>query len=126
MVNDPISDLLIQIKNGYRGKLVEVVLPWSRTREDVAKVMVKEGYLESASHTEDNLTLQLKYIGREPVLTDLRRVSKPGRRIYSPVKRLPKVLGGIGVNILSTPKGVVSDKEARKLNVGGEILAQIW
>jgi len=126
LVNDPISDLLTQIKNGYRGGLTEVALPWSRTKEAVAKVLVGEGYLVTADKMDNTLTLKLKYAGKEAAVTDLRRVSRPGRRIYSPVKALPKVLGGIGINILSTPKGVVSDKQARKLNVGGEIIAQVW
>ncbi len=126
MVTDPISDLLIQIKNGYRGGLVEVNLPWSRTKQAVAEVLVSEGYLAKATQKDGQLQLVLKYAGKRPAVTDLRRVSKPGRRIYSPVRQLPRILGGIGMNILSTPKGVVSDKQAKKLNVGGEILAQVW
>ncbi len=126
MVTDPISDLLIQIKNGYGGGLVEVNLPWSRTKQAVAEVLVSEGFLAKATKQDMQLQLVLKYAGKRPAVTDLRRVSKPGRRIYSPVRQLPKILGGIGMNILSTPKGVVSDKQAKKLNVGGEILAQVW
>ncbi len=126
MVTDPISDLLTQIKNGYLGALTEVVLPWSRTKEAVAQVLVKEGYLTACAKKDHLLTLTLKYTGREAAVTDLKRVSKPGRRIYSQVKSIPKVLGGIGISVLSTPKGVISDKQAKKLNVGGEILAQVW
>lgn len=126
MVNDTISDLLAQIKNGYRAHLAEVVLPNSRVASAVAQVLVTEGYLASASKTASGLRLVLKYQGKTAALTDLRRVSKPGRRIYSPVKQLPRVWGGLGRSILSTPKGVVSDREAKKLNVGGEVLAQVW
>ena len=126
MVTDPLSDLLIRIKNGYRAGLTTLRMPYSRTKEAVAQVLVTEGYLASAKKEDTELVIELKYQGKEPALIDLRRVSKPGQRIYSPVKQLPKVWGGLGINILSTPKGVVSDKVARKLNVGGEIIAQIW
>ncbi len=126
MVNDPISDLLARIKNGYRAGLLEIVVPSSRTGLAVATVLVAEGYLAKLEKTAGGLKLSLKYQGKSPAITDLRRISKPGRRIYSPVSKLPRVLGGVGRNILSTPKGVMSDKEAKKLNVGGEILAQVW
>lgn len=126
MVSDPISDLLTRVKNGYRAGLLEIVVPNSRTSLAVAQVLVAEGYLAKIEKTEGGLKLVLKYQGKSPAITDLRRISKPGRRIYSPVSKLPRVWGGLGRNILSTPKGVMSDREAKKLNVGGEILAQVW
>ena len=126
MVNDPISDLVIRIKNGYRANLSEVRSPWSTMRERVAKVLQENKFIEKITREEDELVIALKYNGRVPVLTDIRRVSKPGVRIYTKVKKLPRVLGGLGINILSTPKGVMSDKQANKLNVGGEIIAQVW
>ena len=126
MVNDPISDLLIQIKNGYRAGLGQISLPWSRTKEAVAQVLVAEKFLTSAVKAEQQLQISLKYTGKTPAIADLRRISKPGRRIYSRISRLPRVWGGLGMSILSTPKGVVSDREAKKLNVGGEVLAQVW
>lgn len=101
-------------------------MPWSRTKGAVAEVLVSEGYVSSVKHEGTELVVELKYKGKEPAMIDLRRVSKPGQRIYSSVKQLPKVWGGLGINILSTPKGVVSEKVAKKLNVGGEIIAQIW
>ena len=126
MVNDPLSDLLSRVKNGYRAKMPEVRLPWSRTKEAVAKVLAEHNFVEKVTKQDQILAIVLKYNGREPALTDIRRVSKPGVRIYSKVKKLPRVLGGIGVNILSTPKGIMGGKQAKKLNVGGEIIAQVW
>ena len=126
MVNDPVSDLVIRIKNGYRANLSEVRSPWSTMRERVAKVLQENKFIEKITREEDELVIALKYNGKVPVLTDIRRVSKPGVRIYTKVKKLPRVLGGLGINILSTPKGVMSDKQAKKLNVGGEIIAQVW
>ncbi|MEK7154578.1 MAG: 30S ribosomal protein S8 [Patescibacteria group bacterium] len=126
MVNDPVSDLVIRIKNGYRANLLEIRSPWSTMRERVAKVLLENKFIEKISREDDELVITLKYNGRVPVLTDIRRVSKPGVRIYTKVKKLPRVLGGLGINILSTPKGVMSDKQAKKLNVGGEIIAQVW
>jgi len=126
MVNDPISDLLIQIKNGYRAGLKQISLPWSRTKEAVTQVLVTEKFLTAATKIEQQLQIDLKYTGQTPAVADLRRISKPGRRIYSSIKHLPRVWGGLGMSILSTPKGVVSDRQAKKLNVGGEVLAQVW
>ena len=125
-MNDPVSDLIIRIKNGYRANLLEVRSPWSTMRERVAKVLLENKFIEKITHEDDELVIALKYNGKVPVLTDIRRVSKPGVRIYTKVKKLPRVLGGLGINILSTPKGVMSDKQAKKLNVGGEIIAQVW
>lgn len=126
MVNDPVSDLVIRIKNGYRAELAEVRSPWSSLRERVAKVLLENKLVEKVTREKDELVVTLKYNGKTPALTDIRRVSKPGVRIYTKVKKLPRVLGGLGINILSTPKGVMSDRQAKKLNVGGEIIAQAW
>lgn len=126
MVNDPVSDLVIRIKNGYRAELVSVRSPWSSLRERVAKVLLENKLVEKVAREKDELVVTLKYNGKTPALTDIRRVSKPGVRIYTKVKKLPRVLGGLGINIISTPKGVMSDKQAKKLNVGGEIIAQAW
>lgn len=92
----------------------------------MAQVLATEGYLQTVKKNEQELVIELKYKGKVPAVTDLRRISKPGRRIYTQVKNLPRVWGGLGINILSTPKGVVSDSQAKKLNVGGEIIAQVW
>ncbi|KKS33258.1 MAG: 30S ribosomal protein S8 [Candidatus Amesbacteria bacterium GW2011_GWA2_42_12] len=126
MVNDYLSDLVIRIKNAYLSHATELVMPWTRTGEAVCIVLVQSGYLTSAKKTEDGLVLVLKYNKKSPALTNIRRISKPGRRVYTGIKTLPRVLGGLGMSILSTPKGVMSEKEARKLKVGGEILAQVW
>lgn len=128
MVNDSLSDMLIRIKNGYLAKAVEVAMPTSKLKKAVAEVLVKESYIKDAVVDADQglLIINLKYDHKEPAITDLRRVSKPGRRVYASIKSLPRVLGGLGIHILSTPKGVMSQKEAKKLNVGGEVLAQIW
>lgn len=126
MVNDPLSDLIARIKNGYRANLAEVRLPWSRVKEDVVRVLVGQKLAEKCERLKDELVVNLRYDGKTPALTDIRRVSKPGVRIYSGVKKLPRVLGGLGINILSTPQGIMADKQAKKLHVGGEIIAQAW
>ncbi len=128
MVNDSLSDMLIRIKNGYLAQAVEVFMPTSKLRVAVAEVLVKENYIKEAKVDADQglLVITLKYDHKEPAITDLRRVSKPGRRVYTSIKSLPRVLGGLGIHILSTPKGVMSQKQAKKLNVGGEVLAQVW
>ncbi|MEK7091157.1 MAG: 30S ribosomal protein S8 [Patescibacteria group bacterium] len=126
MVNDPLSDLISRIKNGYRAGKTNVRLPWSRVKEDVVRVLVGQKLVEKCEKQKEELVVSLRYDGKTPALTDIRRVSKPGVRIYSGVKKLPRVLGGLGINILSTPQGVMADKQAKKLHVGGEIIAQAW
>lgn len=126
MVNDPLSDLVARIKNGYRADAREVRLPWSRIKEDVARVLTEQRLVEKYGKEGNELVISLRYEGKTPALTDIRRISKPGVRIYSGVKKLPRVLGGLGINILSTPAGIMADKQAKKLHVGGEIIAQAW
>lgn len=126
MVNDSLSDLVVRIKNGYQARLPEIKIDWSRVKEDVIKVLLEQGFVGKYDKKDGELIIYLKYSGRVPALTNIRRVSKPGARIYSGAKRLPRVLGGLGMNILSTPKGIIADKQAKKLNVGGEIIAQVW
>ena len=126
MVNDPLSDLVARIKNGYRAGAREIRLPWSRIKEDVARVLTEQKLVEKYEKEGNELVIFLRYDGKTPALTDIRRVSKPGVRIYSGVKKLPRVLGGLGINILSTPAGIMADKQAKKLHVGGEIIAQAW
>lgn len=126
MVNDSISDLLIRIKNGYHVHASEVSLPWSRVKEAVTTVLAKSHYVESFTKKDDTLVITLKYDGQEPAMTDVKRVSKPGVRIYSPAKDLKKLARGRGMGIVSTPQGIMSHKEAQKLNVGGEVLCKVW
>jgi len=131
VVTDPIADLIIRIKNGYlvRKKLIEV--PWSKMNQKIAEILVKEGYLKNAEvKAEKNkfkvLVLELKYEGKKPAITQVRRISKPGVRIYAGVNKIPKVKEGAGLTIVSTPKGLMTDKQARKNHQGGEIICQIW
>lgn len=126
MVNDYLSDLVARIKNGYAASLPRVEMPWTRTVEAAAKVLSAGGFVGEVKKEEKVLIIGLVYKGKVPAITDIKRVSKPGARIYSGVKNLPRVLGGLGMNILSTPAGVISDKQAKKLHVGGEILARVW
>jgi small subunit ribosomal protein S8 len=130
MVNDPIGDMIIQIKNAAMAHHHEVELPYSRMKFDVAVILKQEGYLESVekmgADTKKTLKIALRYANREPVLTDVKRKSKPGLRVYVGKKFIPKVVGGMGIAILSTPQGVMTGKEAQKRGVGGELLCEIW
>lgn len=126
MVNDPIADALIRIKNGYLASKQEVVIPYSKLVFNLVKLLEKEGYLQSAENTDKDIQIILKYQGRTPVLSNIKRISKPGLRVYKGVKLLPKVLNGLGIAIVSTPKGLMTDREARKEGVGGEVMAYIW
>lgn len=127
---DPVSDLIIRIKNAVLARKIEVRLPHSKMKQAVAEVLAAEGYVTAVA-TEPapvgkELVITLKYVGKQSFVTDVRRLSKPGRRLYSPATQIPKTLGGYGITIVSTNKGVMTDKEARKQNVGGELLCQIW
>jgi len=129
-MTDPIADMLIRIKNGYSSRKQVVVLPWSRTKESLAKVLVKNKYLDSASVKEDSgkktLVLDLRYEDKRPAISDLRRVSTPSLRVYVGKKQIPRVLGGLGMAIISTPLGLMTDKQAKKSNIGGEVWCEIW
>lgn len=126
MVNDLLSDFVTRIRNASASRLEYVEVPATRMLTAVAKVLTEEGYLAKSGVEKGKLRAELKYVGREPVITGILRVSKPGARIYSGIKDLPRVWGGLGINILSTPKGVVSEKKAKKLNTGGEVIAKVW
>jgi small subunit ribosomal protein S8 len=126
MVNDRLSDFVTRIRNGYQAKLETIEVPTTRTVEQTARVLADEGYLTAVKKEDKKLIITLKYTGKEPIITGIRRVSKPGARIYASVKNFPKVVGGLGINILTTPKGILSEIKARKLNTGGEIIAQVW
>ena len=133
---DPIADMLTRIRNAVTAGHSMVAMPSSRLKIEIAKIMKDEGYLEGfdIADSEDSnqkvLRLKIKYIGerreRRPVITGIERVSKPGRRIYTKKQDIPWVLSGIGVAILSTPKGVMTGARARQLGVGGEILCKVW
>ena len=131
MLTDPIADMLTRIRNANKALHEHATMPTSRMKVEIAKLLKEEGYIRDF-HVEkgesfDTLVIQLKYgRSRERIITDLKRVSKPGRRVYAGKDRLPRVLGGMGIAILSTPRGVLSGREAKKQNVGGELLAYVW
>lgn len=135
-VNDPIADMLTRIRNAVLAGHALVAMPSSKLKVEIAKIMKDEGYLEglelveSEESTQKVLRLKIKYVGerrsRRPVISGIERVSKPGRRIYTKKQDIPWVLSGIGVAILSTPKGVMTGARARQLGVGGEILCKVW
>ncbi len=136
-ITDPIADMLTRIRNGAMAGLSTVAMPHSKLKAEVARILVEEGYLadyevlEGKNETHKVLQVKLKYIGerrqRRPLITGLQRVSSPGCRVYTSKKDIPPwVLSGIGIAILSTPKGVMTGARARKLGVGGEILCEVW
>ena len=131
-MSDPIADMLTRIRNANTAKLDTVDVPASKTKIAIANILVDEGYIEKYEMIEDGcfktMRLTLKYGAdkNEKIITGLKRVSKPGLRIYVGKDELPKVLGGLGIAILSTNQGIITDKEARKLKVGGEVIAFVW
>jgi small subunit ribosomal protein S8 len=128
-MNDPLGDLLTRIRNAQRRGKTSVSSPASKLRLHVLEVLQREGYIRGFTEVEKDgrkeLDIELKYYDGAPVISDIRRVSKPGRRVYSAVRDLSPVRSGLGISILSTPKGVMSDNDARTQNVGGEILCQV-
>jgi small subunit ribosomal protein S8 len=130
MVNDPISDMLARIRNAQMRTKSKVSIPPSKLRERVLEVLHKEGYIRGFATIEKDgkseLEVELKYFDGAPVIKEIHRVSKPGRRVYASVDTLPSVFNGLGISILSTPKGVMSDADARAQNVGGEVLCTVF
>ena len=131
LVNDPIADMLTRIRNALIARHEEVIIPASNMKKSIAKILLDEGYIKSVDYIEDGLQgkikITLKYAqGKESVIKGLKRISKPGLRVYAKNEEIPKVLGGLGIAIISTSKGVMADKEARASGVGGEVLAFIW
>ncbi|MCP5516759.1 MAG: 30S ribosomal protein S8 [Verrucomicrobiales bacterium] len=128
-MTDPIADLLTRIRNANRALLKEVEMPHSRLKENVARVLVQEGYLAGCQVTGEGrktLHLTLKYTARRGAVTGLKRISKPGLRHYVGATEVPRVLAGLGVAVLSTSRGVMTGREARKANLGGEVLCHVW
>ena len=129
-LTDPLGDLLTRIRNGQRARKDSVVSPASKLRARVLDVLQREGYIRGYSEEEvaghSGLRIELKYFEGEPAIKHVARVSKPGRRVYSGSKELPVVRNGLGITIVSTPRGVLSDSEARAQNVGGEVLAEVF
>jgi small subunit ribosomal protein S8 len=130
-VNDPVGDLITRIRNAQMRSKPKVSSPGSKLRERVLEVLKNEGYIRGYATVEHSggrseLEIELKYFDGEPVIREISRVSKPGRRVYASVRNLPRINNGLGVAILSTPKGVMADHEARDANVGGEILFTVF
>ena len=131
MMTDPIGDMLTRIRNGQRAKKAQVNSPASKLRARLLDVLQREGYIRGYTKFEmdsgkPELQIELKYHEGEPVIREISRVSKPGRRVYSSIKDLPTIYNGHGISILSTPQGVMSDSEARIANVGGEVLCRVF
>jgi small subunit ribosomal protein S8 len=131
MGTDPIADFLSRIRNAIHARKDRVEAPWSRLKESVAKVLQEEGFVGEYSVSEEGqkaiLRLWLKYDAKgQPIVTGLKRVSRPGRRVYVGANEIPLVQNGLGVNVLSTSSGILVDRQARKMHVGGEILCSVW
>jgi small subunit ribosomal protein S8 len=130
-MTDPLGDLLTRLRNGQRAGKSVITAPASKLRENLLRVLEREGYIRGFERYDvrpgvAEIRVELKYNEGEPVISEITRVSKPGRRVYAKIKDLPKVYNGLGISILSTPRGVMSDHEARQANVGGEVLCQIF
>ncbi len=131
MMTDPIADMLTRIRNASKAKMEKVDIPSSRLKVEIAKILKDEGYVKNVKLVKDRrqglIRVYLKYSEDElPIIQGLKRVSKPGRRVYAGAAGIPQVMGGLGTVILSTPKGIQTGKQAKKDNVGGEVLCQVW
>ncbi len=130
MYTDPISDMLTRIRNGLAAGKQDLVMPYSKYKHSLAKVLLEEGFLSGVNELPGRikmLQINLKYDnGGSPVISGIKRVSTPGQRIYMPVGKIPRTNGGYGVTVVSTSKGLVTDKRARKDRIGGEVICQIW
>jgi small subunit ribosomal protein S8 len=132
-VTDPIADMLTRIRNASVARHRELSMPSSRVKREIARILADEGFIEAyetrtdEASVQDQLVLRLKYVeGKTPVVTGLKRISKPGLRVYARKTEIPRVLGGLGVAILSTSHGIMTGNDARKLNLGGEVLCYVW
>jgi len=129
-LTDPIADLLTRLRNTFRSRKSEFVVPYSKLKSEILHLLKREGYIECVeldyTGRHPTLKVQVKYVNRESAIAGLRRVSRPGLRRYVGSKEIPRVLGGMGIGLLSTRMGILTDQEARHRNVGGEILAHVW
>ena len=129
-VSDPIADMLTRIRNASRARHTDVSVPASRTKLAIARILKDEGFIEDFSEARSgarsDITIRLKYVGKVPVVSGLKRISKPGLRVYAAKTEIPKVLGGLGIVIVSTSQGIMTGAEARKSQLGGEVLAYVW
>jgi small subunit ribosomal protein S8 len=129
-MTDPIADMIIRIKNALMARHDSVSVPHSKLKEEIAKILLENKYVEEMQIEkkvpQSEIVFKLRYVGKLPAITDVKRVSTPGRRTYASSKKIPQALGGYGITIVSTSKGVMTGKDARKQNLGGEVLCQIW
>ena len=130
-VSDPIADMLTRVRNASRARHTEVIVPASRTKREIARILKEEGFISDVREERDGpsqlLRLELKYVdGKVPVVSGLKRISKPGLRVYARKTDIPRVLGGLGVVIVSTSKGIMTGTQAKQAELGGEILAYVW
>jgi small subunit ribosomal protein S8 len=129
-ISDPIADMLTRIRNGSRARHTDVVIPHSRTKKAIAEILRDEGFIEDFAELREGahpmLSIRLKYVGKVPVISGLKRVSKPGLRVYATKTDIPRVLGGLGVVIVSTSHGIMTGQRARQAQLGGEVLAYVW
>jgi small subunit ribosomal protein S8 len=129
-ISDPIADMLTRIRNASRARHTDVTVPASRTKLAIAQILRSEGFIEDFSESQvgprKEIVIKLKYVGKVPVVSGLRRISKPGLRVYASKTEIPRVLGGLGVVIVSTSQGIMTGAQARKGQLGGEILAYVW
>ena len=128
---DPIGDMFSRIRNGQMRLLTSVVIPSSKFRRNILEILKNEGYIkdfyiEKSENNKISLKINLKYFEGDPVIKEIKRISKPGRRVYSRATSIPKVMNGLGLAIISTPKGVMSDTDARKQNIGGEVICRVF
>ena len=130
VVTDPIADMLTRIRNANQMRYKEVEVPASKIKNEIARILKEEGFISDykikKNNIQDNIVLYLKYSGKERVITGLKRISKPGLRVYAKADEIPTVLSGLGIAIISTSKGMMTDRDARKASLGGEVLAYIW
>ncbi len=126
MLTDPIADMLTRIRNAHMALHKEVVVPKSKMKLRIAEILKEEGYIEGFEELDRDIKIKLKYVDGKPAIQGLKRISKPGRRIYVGVKEIPRVQNGLGICIVSTSRGVLEGEEAKRLNVGGELICEIW
>ena len=130
-MTDPVADMLTRIRNANTAGHAEVSVPASKIKKNIAEILLKEGYIKSyevvAGEVQDNIVIQMKYgQGKTRVINGIKRISKPGLKVYAKKDEVPRVLGGLGIAIISTSKGLITDKEARKQGVGGEVVCYVW
>lgn len=132
MLSDPIGDMLARIKNGYLARKASIEVPYSKIKEELAKILAKEEFITQVrivnlkSKTQKTLKIDLKYEDKKPAIQGIKRKSRPGLRIYTRWQKIPRVLGGLGILVISTSKGLMTGKEARKEKLGGEIVCEVW